>query len=57
MNVYGRVEVQFQLFLTSTLEEGECLSSHYGHLARGTRCTETIWTGGYQEYLLFPSEC
>jgi hypothetical protein len=43
MNVYGRVEVQFQLLLTSTLEEGECLASHYGHLAYGIPIEQKLY--------------
>jgi hypothetical protein len=47
MKVYGGVEVQIHIFLTSTLAGGEWSASHPGRFTPGERASGTHWIGGW----------
>jgi hypothetical protein len=47
MKVYGGVNVQIHIFLTSVLVGGECSASPLGRFISKERASGTHWTGGW----------
>jgi hypothetical protein len=47
MKVYGGVDVQIHIFLTSALAGGEWSSSRPGRFIPGERVSSTHWIGGW----------
>jgi hypothetical protein len=50
MKIYGGVDVQIHVFLTSTLVGGEWSASRLSHFTPGERASGTHWIGDWVGY-------